>query len=120
MRRACHLSRDQEINFTTVIFIVSKAFVNLRASNLRETSRKRIDCFAILEQAHDIVDSNPRALNASGATVDPGIFRDVAVGRGLNGHIRMVASPESIATWLFPGRLSRNQFPSSPQAGSSS
>lgn len=93
MRRARHLSRDQEINFTTVIFVVGKAFVNLRASNLRETSRKRIDRFAILEQADNIVDANPSALNASCAAADFGVFRDVAVCRGLNRHIRIVVCP---------------------------
>lgn len=89
---ACYLSRDQEIYFTAVIFIIGKAFVDLRASNLRETSRKRIDRFAILEQADNIVDAHPSFFNVSCAAADAGVYGNVAVRGRLNRHIRMVVS----------------------------
>ena len=70
-----------------MVFVIGKAFVNLGASDLRETRRERIDRFTILKQANNIVDANASALYASHATADFRVFRDVTVCRGLKRHV---------------------------------
>ena len=77
LRRLSQLPRDQQIDFATMIFVIGEAFVNLRASNIGKTVRDGIDCFAVLQKADHVVNTDacsfdPRvtaANSAAGASV---------------------------------------------------
>jgi hypothetical protein len=60
LRSRRHLPGNEQIYLSSVVLIVGKAFVNLRSGEWREAVFPlRVDCFAILKQADDVVDGNP-------------------------------------------------------------
>src|SRR6266567_1082026 len=81
LRRLRHLPRDQKINFTTMIFVVRKTFVNLRAGNIRKTGRYGINRFAVLQKTDDVMNTDARAFNPCLSAADSFGLHDVAVVR---------------------------------------
>ena len=62
LRRQRHLSGHEQVDLSSVVFIVGQALVNLRSGKLREAvCPQRVNRFAILKQADDIVDGNPQS-----------------------------------------------------------
>jgi len=68
-----HLAGYKEVDFPSVVLIISHAFVNLGFPELRETIRlQAVDRFAILKQAYDVVDADAGTFNDGVATPHAG------------------------------------------------
>lgn len=77
------MTGDQHINLTPMVLVISQTLIHLRAGQVwKAPSNDRVHGFAILEQANDIVDSNPSTLNDGVAAAHAGLAADVAVGDG--------------------------------------
>ncbi len=82
-----HVIIEQELHsearaiFPPVVFIVGQALVDLGSGELREAvHRQGVDCFAVLEEADDIVDADSGAFHDRVATAHPCRADAIAVG----------------------------------------
>jgi len=77
-----------------MVFIVGKAFVNLRSGKLREAvCPQRVNSFTILEQANYVVDGNPGSFHYGVSTPHARGTDDVTIGLGDRAHTWMVRPP---------------------------
>src|SRR4029077_4913431 len=81
LRRLSQLPRDQQIDFATVIFVIGEALVNLRASNIGKTVRDRIDCFAVLQKADHVVNTDACSFDPRVTAANSLCLHDVAIVR---------------------------------------
>src|SRR5262245_60475186 len=73
------LPRDQQIDFATMIFVISQALVNLRATNIGKTVRDGIDCFAVLQQADHVVNTDACSFDPRVTAANSLCLHDVAI-----------------------------------------
>jgi len=67
-----HLTGNEQVDLSTVVFVVGKTLVNLSACELWEGFRRqRVHAFTILEQSNHIVDTNSGALDYRIAAPQP-------------------------------------------------
>ena len=67
-----HLAGNEQVDLSTVVFVVGKALVNLSACELREGFRRQhVHTFAILKQSNNVMDTNSGALDYRIATAQP-------------------------------------------------
>ncbi len=90
-----HLARHQQVNFSPMVLVVGQTLVCLGLRERREAVRGRaIDGLAVVQQADDVVDSDPRALHARIAASDVRRAHDVSVGFGDRAsQVRYVRGP---------------------------
>lgn len=82
---------NQKVNLAAMIFIISKAFVDLRPAELRERVRREsIDRFTILKQSDDVMDGDAGVLHDRIPAADAGRANNVAVAFRDRAHISMV------------------------------
>src|SRR5438093_251327 len=59
-----HLARDQEIDFTTVVFVVHEALIDLGSGQFRKAvGNDGINALTVLQQTNDIVDTDAGCLD---------------------------------------------------------
>ncbi|SPF54348.1 hypothetical protein SBA4_6330014 [Candidatus Sulfopaludibacter sp. SbA4] len=77
-----------------MVFIVGKTLVNVRSGELREAvCPQRVNRFAILKQANDVVDSNPGTFHNGVPTPHARRTHDVTIGLRDRAHTWMVRLP---------------------------
>ncbi len=94
IRSRRHLPGNEQVDLSSVVFIVGEALVNLRSGELREAvCRQRVYRFAILKQANDVVDGNPGTFHDRVPTPHARGTNDVTIGLRDRAHTWMVRSP---------------------------
>lgn len=91
LRRQRHLSGHEQVDLSPVVFIVGKALIDLRSGELREAvCPQRVNGFAILKQADNIVDGNPGTFHRGVPTAHARRANDVAICLRDRSHTWMV------------------------------
>ncbi len=98
-----------------MVFIVGQALVDLGSGELREAvHRQSVDCFAVVEEADDIVDADSGAFHDRVATPHPCQADDIAVGFRSRFHALMlrfacpsVNADHAATPTTLPGALRR-------------
>ncbi len=81
-----HLTGHQQVNLSSMIFIICQTFVHLRARQIRKTVRN--DCvhsLAVLQQANHVMNTNPGARDNRIAAPYAGQSSNVSVFSGYCG-----------------------------------
>ena len=66
-----HLARDQEIDLTPVVFVVSQAFVDLSLCNVgKAVGNDRVHTLSVLQEANDIVNTDTGSFDHGMAAAD--------------------------------------------------
>src|SRR5687767_597441 len=74
------LSSHQQIDLPAMVFIVSKALVDLSASERRKATRDdAVDRLAVLQQAHNVMDADPSPFDDRVPSTHPRLPSKVAV-----------------------------------------
>ena len=86
-----HLPGNEQVDLATVVFIEGEALVNLRFRDIREAVfPQRINRFAVLHQANDIVDCDSGPFNNGVPAPDVYRAHDMAIGFRGRTHTWMV------------------------------
>jgi len=85
MGRRGHLAGHEQVDLPAVVLVLREAPIHLGAGDVRETANgNAVHGFTVLEEAHDVVDADARALDNGVPTAHARLACVVAVAGGLS------------------------------------
>src|SRR3989442_1386296 len=84
----------QRIYFAAVVFVIRKAFINLRPRQSRKTRHHLIDGSSRLDHRHDVVNTKSRPLDYGVARTHAGLPDNVTVAR--SNHVPSLSTASAL------------------------